>query len=84
MSCIYIYIYTHTHTYESRTCSLSDRANPEPGGGPGTDTSEIIVDLQWQFPMDSQRHFTKDCHFSSGFIHDGNHETVLLTLASSA
>ena len=44
---------------------------------PQINTSEIIVDLQWHFPVDVQWHFPtefhlsvavpKDCHLSSGF-----------------
>ena len=45
---------------------------------PEINTSEIVVDFQWYFPMDVQWHFPtklifqwyfpKDCHVSSGFV----------------
>ena len=34
---------------------------------PEIDTSEIIVDFQWHFPMDLQWYFPKDCHLSAVF-----------------
>ena len=33
---------------------------------PEINTSEIIVDFEWHFPMNFQWHFPKDCHFPNG------------------
>ena len=42
---IYIYIYTYTYIYRAKYYT------------PEINTSEIIVDFQWDFPMDCQWHF---------------------------
>ena len=50
------------HTYVSTYLSISplraENCTPE------MDTSDIIVDFQWQFPMDFQWHFQTDVHLT--------------------
>ena len=76
---IYIYIHTYTRTHMLLMIWSADifkgtpavRGRPEARQGvqgqkicaPEIDTSEIIVDFQWHFPMDFERHFPTTFHF---------------------
>ena len=57
---IYIYIYTHVYTYNVHIHIYiyiwATYHTPE------INTSEIIADFQWHFPMHVQLHFQRDMH----------------------
>ena len=50
---IYIYIYHIILQYSIQYCT------------PEIDTSEVIVEFQWHFPMDYQLHFPMEFHYSA-------------------
>ena len=84
--CIYIYICIGSSETKDASCWF---AAPKAIGAkdctPEIDTSEIIGDFQWRFPMDFQRHFPSGCSLVSGkILHTRNHKKSEIRLENAA